>query len=179
MRTPVSEQSKNSQNREISVALIVLTQVFRKVEWRCGPAMSAGKKEDGGKAAKRTATKSASMATATISEVKQGGQGRVKDPGRDKRLARNRHGPTGQGRVKDRGSDRRLAQNRPGPTGQGRVKNPKEDRRLSANREGPTGQGRVKDPKHDRRLSENRPGPTGQGRVKDPARDKRLRDNRS
>jgi hypothetical protein len=141
--------------------------------------MPAGKEQKGetrsmGRSAKRT-----KAAAASVTEVKQGGQGRVKDSSRDKRLARNRSGPTGQGRVKDKGNDRRLAENRPGPTGQGRVKNPKQDKRLSANREGPTGQGRVKDPKHDRRLSENRAGPTGQGRVKDPSRDKRLRDNRT
>src|SRR5579883_2174334 len=57
-------------------------------------------------------------------EVVRGGQGRVKDPAHDRRLARNRPGPTGQGRVKDAARDKRLAKNRPGPTGQGRVKNP-------------------------------------------------------
>ncbi len=111
-------------------------------------------------------------------DTKIGGQGRVKDPARDRRLAQNRKGPTGQGQVRDPRKDRRLAENRPGPTGQGTVRNPGADRRLSANRPGPTGQGRVKDPERDRRLSENRAGPTGQGRVKDPARDRRLRDNR-
>ena len=45
------------------------------------------------------------------SEVTSGGQGRVKDPARDRRLAQNREGPTGQGRVKDEKSDRRLAVN--------------------------------------------------------------------
>jgi hypothetical protein len=144
-----------------------------------GTRMSAGKKKDGGKTAQRMSTRSTAMRTASAPEVMQGGQGRVKDAQRDKRLAQNRMGPTGQGRVKDISSDKRLARNRPGPTGQGRVKNPTEDRRLSANRQGPTGQGRVKDPEHDRRLSENRPGPTGQGRVKNPARDRRLRDNRA
>ncbi len=143
------------------------------------PAMSAGNEGDGGKTAKGKSRKAAAMNSASNAKVKQGGQGRVKDPSRDRRLAANRTGPTGQGRVKDSGRDKRLAQNRPGPTGQGRVKNPDQDRRLSVNREGPTGQGRVKDPKHDRRLSENRPGPTGQGRVKNPTRDKRLRDNRT
>src|SRR5208337_3460255 len=89
------------------------------------PTMSAGKEEDGVRNAKRMSTKATTMATPAVSEVKPGGQGRVKDPSRDKRLARNRVGPTGQGRVKDKASDRRLAANRPGPTGQGRVKNPK------------------------------------------------------
>jgi hypothetical protein len=114
----------------------------------------------------------------TSPAVKHGGQGRVKDPARDRRLAGNRNGPTGQGQVLDPEHDRRLAQNRRGPTGQGRVKDPQNDRRLSENRDGPTGQGRVKDPEHDRRLSGNRQGPTGQGRVKNPLQDRRLRDNR-
>ncbi len=143
-----------------------------------GPRMSAGKKKERGKAARNMNPKLAAMSSVSSAEMKQGGQGRVKDPSQDKRLAQNRVGPTGQGRVKNMASDKRLAKNRQGPTGQGRVKNPQGDRRLSANREGPTGQGRVKDPLHDRRLSENRPGPTGQGRVKNPAQDKRLRDNR-
>ena len=142
-------------------------------------SMSSGSEENGGKIAKGKSRKAVTMNSASNAQIKQGGQGRVKDPSRDKRLAANRSGPTGQGRVKDNARDKRLAQNRPGPTGQGRVKNPENDRRLSVNREGPTGQGRVKDPTHDRRLSENRPGPTGQGRVKNPSRDKRLRDNRT
>ena len=75
--------------------------------------MSAGKEEDGVRDAKRMRTKATPMTTATVTEVKPGGQGRVKDPSRDKRLARNRVGPTGQGRVKNKGSDKRLAQNRP------------------------------------------------------------------
>ena len=143
------------------------------------PACLPGKKEMAAKPAKGKSKKAAAMSSASNAQVKQGGQGRVKDSSRDKRLAANRTGPTGQGRVKDLSRDKRLAQNRPGPTGQGRVKNPEQDKRLSVNREGPTGQGRVKDPTHDRRLSENRPGPTGQGRVKNPTRDKRLRDNRT
>jgi hypothetical protein len=107
-----------------------------------------------------------------------GGQGRVKDPARDRRLAENRQGPTGQGRVRNPGNDKRLAENRAGPTGQGRVKNPLQDRRLAENRQGPSGQGRVKNPEADRRLSENREGPTGQGRVKDPETDRRLKENK-
>ena len=86
--------------------------------------MSAGKEEEGGKSAKRMSSKPAAMPAAAVTDVKPGGQGRVKDPSKDKRLARNRLGPTGQGRVKDKSNDRRLAVNRPGPTGQGRVKIP-------------------------------------------------------
>src|SRR3974377_1488746 len=93
------------------------------------PLMSA-KREEVRKGAQRKAAKPAAMAATSVSsttmaEIKPGGQGRVKDPSRDKRLARNRLGPTGQGRVKDRLSDKRLAQKRPGPTGQGRAKKPK------------------------------------------------------
>ncbi len=169
------KQARLQLNRE--AGYVIERSLRRREIW--DTRMSAGTEEDRGKTARRTSKKAAAMNSASNAKLKQGGQGRVKDPARDKRLAQNRTGPTGQGRVKDTASDRRLAQNRSGPTGQGRVKNPDQDRRLSVNREGPTGQGRVKDPEHDRRLSENRTGPTGQGRVKNPERDKRLRDNRT
>lgn len=78
---------------------------------RPGTRMSAGKEEDGGETARRMNRKAAAVNSASNAQVKQGGQGRVKDPLRDKRLAQNRAGPTGQGRVKDTANDRRLAQN--------------------------------------------------------------------
>ena len=73
--------------------------------------MSAGTEEGGGKTVKGKSKKAAAMNSASNAKVKQGGQGRVKDPSHDKRLAANRSGPTGQGRVKDTDHDRRLAQN--------------------------------------------------------------------
>ena len=66
--------------------------------------------------------------------------------------------PGGQGRMKDPENDRRLAKNRPeGATGQGAVKNPKKDGRLQVNGGGSKGQGSVVRP-NDRRLSVNRNG---------------------
>ena len=49
---------------------------------------------------------------ASLSAVKQRGQGRVKDPSRYRRIAENRKGPTGQGQVKDQANDKRLAKNK-------------------------------------------------------------------
>ena len=88
--------------------------------------------------------------------VKKNGQGRVKDPANDRRIAANRgFVPTGQGKRK-RDDDRRLASVRGKPSGQGRVKDEAHDKRLAKNRTSSTGQGRVKNPVHDGRLIQNR-----------------------
>ena len=85
---------------------------------------------------------------------KKGGQGRVKNPEKDRRIAANRSFmPTGQGKC-IRDDDRRLAVVRGQSTGQGAVLRD-DDKRLSANRQGPTGQGAVKRAT-DKRLRENR-----------------------
>ncbi len=52
------------------------------------------------------------MAKGDAEDIVPSGQGRVKNPAVDKRLARNRPGPTGQGRVADPAKDKRLRVNR-------------------------------------------------------------------